>query len=71
MSLWNWPEKYSTGKTSDSIGELILRMYKFASGQIEPEKWIKEAISVYDVHLKKKWSSPSGCRDIWNCRKTG
>ena len=47
-------EKYSTGKTSDSIGELILRMYKFASGQIEPEKWIKEAISVYDVSSKKE-----------------
>lgn len=47
-------EKYSTGKTSDSIGELILRMYKFASGQIEPEKWIKEAISVYDVSSKEE-----------------
>ena len=29
-------------------------MYKFASGQIEPEKWIKEAISVYDVSSKEE-----------------
>lgn len=40
--------QYSTGKLSDNIGELIDRLYSFASGKHNPEKWVKNCIKSYD-----------------------
>lgn len=40
--------QYSTGKLSDNISELISRLYSFASGNHNPEEWVKKCINSYD-----------------------
>lgn len=41
-------QQYSTGKLSDNISELISTLYSFASGNHNPEQWVKDCIKSYD-----------------------
>ncbi len=45
----NLAVQYSKGKLSDNIGGLILKLYKNAMAQEEPEQWLNNCILPYEI----------------------
>lgn len=62
-------KKYSAGRTHDSVSELVLRMYKMASGHINPKKWIQDVVNVYNVSTPEELEKSDWMQDFIKLQK--
>lgn len=65
-SFISFVESYSAGKTDEGIGELVLKLYEYASSAPWPDEWLEDCRKDYHIESWEDLENREWMQYLWN-----